>query len=302
MAPTMLSLYTKKEFEVTVSFCESVLRAWKENKQRILINFANTDFITAPAQLYLHSKFATLRRTTGNRTVISRMRADNDLSHLLDQTGFLRESYTGLDTGYNVQDVLPITSSTHQKVKKVVEMMDNTFYGGTLDESPETKALVHTAVSEAMLNVIQHAYPNEKDSIVRKIGKRWWIIGQKIGSQLYLAFCDNGHGIPKTLPANDRWEQFRLVASRFVGKGADCSLIKAAMEIGRSRSEASGRGEGLYQILEYVLNNPRGTLWVFSNRGVYSYNSETGDETFRESKRSISGTLIQWNVSVTVES
>lgn len=301
IAPKTISLYDQASFEKTVEFADKIVGTWETHRRTVSIDFSGTEMVGASAALYLHARLSVISRMANNRDIFKRIRTNSKIAHNLDSTEFLEFS----DRPANVKNispgVLPITSNSGQQAKDIVKILDDAFYEGRLDKLHATRALIHVAVSEAMLNVIQHAYPDENTPEIKKLGKRWWMIGQKFKNQLFLALCDTGEGIPKTIAKNEMWEQLKLIATKYVGKGADCSLIKAAMELGESGSDRSGRGEGLHQQLEYVAKNPHGVLWIFSNHGLYSYDSSNGRDTMRDHKKSVCGTIIQWNVSLPEE-
>ena len=148
-----------------------------------------------------------------------------------------------------------------------------------------------------MLNVSQHAYIESGSDLVDKIGKRWWIYAQQFEDQLYIAFCDRGVGIPETLPRHGHWEKIRALG-KIVGLDDDAAMIQAAMEFGRSGAETEGRGLGLQDILNFANENPEGILWIFSRYGLYKKEKGKDKPTLRNYRRSISGTLIQWQVSL----
>ena len=74
----------------------------------------------------------------------------------------------------------------------------------------------------------------------------------------------------------------------------DGQMIKAAVELGRTRTDADNRGKGLLDLLKLIDTVGGGSLQIFSRRGVYKYTHNS--ETFTNDGNSIEGTLIKWEL------
>ena len=146
------------------------------------------------------------------------------------------------------------------------------------------------------MNVCQHAYQyplQDSQESTDSTEGRWWMFAQQINNQLYLLLADMGDGIPKTLPKIDNWEKIR---PSLPFTDDDSNMIMAATQLERSQSEESGRGFGLQDIINFAKNNPGGEIMIYSNKGLYSYDSK--EEKPIEHKHSLNGTLIQWKISL----
>lgn len=153
--------------------------------------------------------------------------------------------------------------------------------------------LFFAAVSEAMTNVVHHAYKGQKS----QAPKRWWLSAAHNADEgeLVILIYDQGLGIPSTVPQN-----FGERLRGFVG-ATDAAMIRAAHYLGRTETGEAHRGFGLERdVRRYVRDfEGRGTYRVISGKGEYTVQSgEGGDETMRSFTRPLRGTLIEWRLEV----
>lgn len=81
-------------------------------------------------------------------------------------------------------------------------------------------------------------------------------------------------------------------------------MIKAAVEIGYTRTKLQNRGKGLRQIVDAIVAaGDTANMVIYSNCGAYWVESESSKKVAREKliqyDGSIMGTLIQWKLPVT---
>ncbi|MFZ7186324.1 hypothetical protein ACLSY8_00050 [Avibacterium avium] len=157
----------------------------------------------------------------------------------------------------------------------------------------EQKFLLHQGVSEAILNVRNHAYIN-KQALRNKIGRgRWWQCSWYQESQRTFVFLiyDMGCGILGSYPENTLSDKDRL---------------KEAMTEGYTRYNNRKRGKGSENIKQ-VINRDVETeiLTVYTNRLIYYYQYSNGitSDICIESQvpSSIRGTLIMWTLTLSKE-
>jgi hypothetical protein len=118
--------------------------------------------------------------------------------------------------------------------------------------------------------------------------------------QLSVAICDLGIGIPSSLKQGRRWsidQVFDFVDKIGLGR-KDSYFIKAAMVLGRSRTNEEHRGKGLPELKTVIESVGAGYLKIFSDRGFYYYSTKDNKEDFGDFSTSIPGTLIQWKIPV----
>lgn len=170
--------------------------------------------------------------------------------------------------------------------------------------TPALSKSIYKGVTEAMTNCAQHAYLEPREDGYRiSDERRWWMFSEELDDKLHVAFCDLGMGIPRSLPrigdetAVGWMEMLRGFLQGFTQDKHEAALIKAALEIGKSRTKEPHRGLGLKQIVDTVALAPGSSVLIFSNRGAYEL---IPDRRIRERliqfDDSIMGTLIQWSM------
>ena len=176
--------------------------------------------------------------------------------------------------------------------------------------TPELSRSIYAGVSEAMTNCAHHAY-EDLSSPCRK----WWMFSREdaTSGKLQVVFCDLGIGIPKSLfresdQVSDGWlDRLRNWIANHVegGKADDDALkIKAAIEIGRTRTKLQHRGKGLKQMVSTLdqIGDGDASVEIISGNGMYrhrSRNKKVVENAFPLShnrKTAIRGTLINWSV------
>lgn len=164
-------------------------------------------------------------------------------------------------------------------------------YDGQIAESLQT--MLYKGVSEAMTNVVNHAYSSpRKDGLGWDTDRDWWLFSQEKDGILSVVFCDLGAGIPGTLP-HKQPELWRKIVTR--KKHRDGSVIKYAVSDSVTRTRLSHRGKGLGQIVRVVEDLPGAKVAIYSNSGAVMHMPTGGMKAF-EFSDSILGTLINWNI------
>ncbi|HGM5048797.1 TPA: hypothetical protein ACKP2I_001601 [Serratia marcescens] len=158
---------------------------------------------------------------------------------------------------------------------------------------------LYGGLSEAITNVCHHAYPNEYD--FAEIDKNWYMTGSYDSSSkvLKVAFYDQGIGIPESLPSSILYEKVLeyLKKAPIINGMRDATLLKAAVEIERTRTGDDDRGKGLQDLLEFNNQRGEGYLSILSGRGLYKYTVNSGAGTVKTERLPypILGTLIIWS-------
>ena len=168
-----------------------------------------------------------------------------------------------------------------------------------IDDVEANMDRIHQALNEGLLNVLQHAYPDEGSRSLRHAldpkEKRWWAIGivDMVENKLTLFVYDRGVGISSTLRPN-----LRERLAGYVGKDRDMRAIKAAIDYGRtSRSEGDG-GKGLPQMLDLISHFPGSFIIVESGHGLYVVDNSSGENevSVGTSEDPLPGTLLYWEL------
>ncbi|MCC4117594.1 hypothetical protein LLG90_19735 [Aromatoleum toluclasticum] len=172
--------------------------------------------------------------------------------------------------------------------------------------APALSQSIFKGVTEAMTNCAQHAYHEpRRDGTNIRDERRWWMFSEEVEGNLHVAFCDLGMGIPRSLPKIDEsaapgWMgMLRDFLSSFKPTSQEAAMIKAAIEIGRSRTNQPHRGLGLNQIVETAKVRPGSRVLIMSNHGAYDLEpARLMTEQLVQFDDSIMGTLIQWSMPV----
>ena len=160
---------------------------------------------------------------------------------------------------------------------------------------------LYAAVTEAMTNVVHHAYPHSPPP-----RPNWWLSASydTVNSEVVIMIYDQGEGIPETLPRKFP-EHLRSLMPGSVTKD-HARMIEAAHELSRSSTGQAHRGRGLERdIREYVkILSCHSRYRVVSLRGEYVLEKPaTGPskDLLKNHSRSLSGTLIEWKLTSEVQ-
>jgi len=305
-APSILCLYSKnKIYNSTILFIKKFAKEVVQNKKKVTIDLSNVNVFTAAAALCIYAEICRCKLLRNDKGCIKLIKPTNaEIKEKLTKYGFFSYSclYADEDKEISTEDnVIPCMSGEHgdKYIDTVLDLINEAAFSGDIPEF--TEQTLFRSLSEAMLNVWHHAYDGDfvdKDE-VEKIGKRWWIMGERIDNQLYIVIYDRGAGVPVTLPKKYKKEMILSVLQKIsIMDMNDSNMILAAMELGRTRTGKSERGKGLQDVRRFVEINPSGTLRIYSNKGEYLYRNKSKEEITKNHGLSIKGTLIQWNVKI----
>jgi hypothetical protein len=149
-----------------------------------------------------------------------------------------------------------------------------------------------TGITEAMTNVLNHAYDLPRDDGIDIFNSReWWMFSQAKDGEITVTFLDLGAGIPRTLPQTrpQLWKRFLQF-----GRRNDSRAIAYAVRDSISRTRESHRGKGLGQIAGVIDLVPKGEMAIFSNYGALFRRNAAMKR--RDYSDSIKGTLIYWKI------
>ncbi|WP_143330315.1 hypothetical protein [Chromobacterium haemolyticum] len=178
--------------------------------------------------------------------------------------------------------------------------------------TPVLSRSIYKGITEAMTNSVHHAYVGPRGDGVPARGeteKRWWMFSQELDGHLSVVMCDLGVGIQRSLPREEGAQPGFLsllekYLSPFMRSQREAAMIKAAVEIGYTRTKLQNRGKGLRQIVDAIVAaGDTANMVIYSNCGAYWVESESSKKVAREKliqyDGSIMGTLIQWKLPVT---
>lgn len=261
-----------------------------DKQHEAVIDFSNTEQLTAAAAVYLYSEIDGIHKKHGKGTTrINFVDIAPHLKIVLRESGLIKLVQGDQEPTGNMLPIISGKDDDH-----IQEIVDYLIGKAVVDRQlasvsvEQAEQLFGGAISEAMLNVKYHAYPNLDENL-------WWLTCAVFDEQLWIAFCDRGVGIPKTLPRQHWFEELRKIS--FLND--DAKMIRAAMQYTRtSKKERRGRGLGSKDIQELVLHHRRGHLTIISGFGHYRLSGEHGKEKTKKLSIDVNGTIIQWAIPI----
>lgn len=294
--PQKLSLISN--YNETIDFLRNVHNSVFNDGNNLLLNFSNCTEITPESCVIIAAEIDRCLRKRPRS--INGNYPNNDAAYAtLKALGFFRLLNIRSERPISVVPVDPdlqIVGLVSGKGKKesITEGILDLFV--SMPKFQEGRQLfgfkVFRALTEAMGNVIEHAYPadyHDQYDCVRS----WWRAGFRQSNKITVVLYDQGKGIPHTLPST--WpDALKAVAQ---GKLApnDSTMIKYAMELNRSSASQQGRGKGLHDIKMLIDFIGAGQLHIFSYKGHYYYSPLDG-ENCKDESTTLPGTLIVWTV------
>ncbi|WP_127481509.1 hypothetical protein QGN06_25480 [Achromobacter xylosoxidans] len=295
-APQIFTLISPKWRRRLLIFLDDVRHAVRQFKV-VTIDLGSVKRLNPCGTLLFVAELQRLIDTFPHRKLRATRPRDPVVEQLLQHIGLLKQ--------LGVKSSLAIS---HKRVK------DWTYHAGTRVDLTSLQALQNrlierlgedlafdllSAMQEAITNAVHHAYIKPRPDGIRCGNEGWWIFAEhNEDGQMYLSVCDLGVGIRKTLPLRSPWPLQALdsILAR-LGRSSDldAKYIKAALELGATRTGQGNRGKGLDEMLELVRSAKSGVLRIFSDRGMYTYNGASGVEKILDYRNSILGTLVQWS-------
>ena len=299
IVPKTLCLETN--YDETVGLLKNLRTVALKERRPVRLVFDETKHITASALLRVLAEIHRCRLVRGAHLVSGTYPTEEKLERMLSAMGFFE--ILGVRNRLSINRTHPMNYIKFASSDKLVEHQSRHLRTELLGEKIEmqnrAKMSLQRAITEAMLNAIEHAYP--KESQKSHPGKsRWWLGGtfNRATKNLTIMFCDLGVGIPATVTKLYLIEHIRAVLSILPGFPVDDGdMIKAAMALGRTRTGKSTRGKGLNDLKKFIDLAGEGELRIYSKKGAYIYTAG-GCEQVENHRLSIGGTLIKWRVPI----
>lgn len=173
-------------------------------------------------------------------------------------------------------------------------------------------AEVNSVVSEAMINVARHAYPQNfvEESPYDTIDQ-WWMTAQadRHNQTLTVVVYDQGATIPGTLPHKEWYQKYvEKIMQHFRPdfdyhrdaqhlRTLDPHFINHSMKKGKTQTNDPQRGLGLPQMQSLIDQCKDGSLTIVSRAGLYRYKKGNG-VTKRALPLELEGTLVEWHITL----
>lgn len=282
----------------------------------IKLDFSETKKMFTEGTLYLLAELETLKITNPDIQFGLIPSKEIIVNQVLKQTGILEL----LGVSLNFEDIefdetvkyWKYSSGHKVEMDSAEDMLDD--FDDLLSESSSTS--IFNSITEAVTNCHHHAYLEKRFINDPMKAKKWWIFSQEKDNKLSICVCDLGIGIPKSLLSNSQsvaedWfsKLKNFLKSHKEKYDKDSASIKAAIEIGNTRTNLVNRGKGLNQIINQIstLCDHKASIAILSNKGSYIINRGmiedrplTGivDGFSLPYKQSIDGTVILWEIPI----
>lgn len=317
--PKNFSIYSAdkdKSYQDTINIINAISRFSRSGLKKATLDFSHTEFIKAAAILILYATIEQAINEGVNFKIISYPRDLKAMSiikrsglQILCKDNFHKPKFDG--------EYIPVISgSSGQYRDEIVDFIQFKIYKNKM--SALTESVYGGAIQEAINNVAYHAYPNTHNSDQ----KRWWVKCDLAGDQLFLALYDKGVGIPETVMNRSWYEEVlknsypeikNKILEEFnnhgiaksdmilykVGIVSDAMKIVISMVGDVTGTDESKHGQGSKSIKALVSENEQGTLWIYSNHGLYKLESDLVKTV--DLPKPMPGTLLQWNIKVKLD-
>lgn len=175
------------------------------------------------------------------------------------------------------------------EIEKVLE--DN------LDD--ETFLVVNDAISEAVSNVVNHAYEKNQRHLS-------WKVALKVSTKaISIVITDLGKTIPATVPDKVDDHAMNRLSNLFDFSNFlqmdDAQLIDVASEFRRTSTQEKHRGKGFGNMLDVCKTVKDSHLLVYSRKGIWKSKGQ-GVKKMVNYKDSIDGTIIFWRLPLNTPS
>jgi anti-sigma regulatory factor (Ser/Thr protein kinase) len=295
-APEAIDFYDRTDYEHTLQFVQSMEDVYLTKKYFILINFSETKKITAAAMLHL---IATIESLCTNKEELQKRISfthpkNAKVASTLKHVGFYDLLHKKPDQTEVFDDVdfWQYEKGSHVDQRYVAESIQRAKKMYHLDVTK-----LYAACSEALYNVIEHAYSDASQS------KNWWMFFGKKDHVFIVIVCNKGIGIPESIKNHLKKDDFNYV-ERFKDllghKQDDATYIRKAISYATTCTEQKNRGKGLHDVTN-IVKTKKNTVCIFSNKGRVKYSSsKQSNKKIKEdnNKHSIKGTIIQWNFTL----
>jgi hypothetical protein len=304
-APEIFGLFQAASRSKLLAFLHNLKKLTLQNRQRVHVDFRNTSRMHPEGTLLFAAELDEILRSSRGRVLVRCNRPrDEVVAQVLQHLGLFSKMGLRANAPITSEKVMYWRVSSGQQVvgQLVAPVVD---YYKDHSSSIESRKL-YDGLIEAMTNSRQHAYtqPRRDSSAAENENTpptegRWWMFSQLKDGALSVSFCDLGIGIKRSLLEGKAWPTAvveAMVSSLGLG-WKDSAYIKAAFELGTSRTNAEHRGKGLRD-LKTVVEGGGGWLLVLSNRGFYRCSDNGKSERTGDFVDSIYGTVISWQVPV----
>ncbi|QSB00781.1 ATP-binding protein [Methylomonas sp. EFPC1] len=285
-APKEFCLTTEESRKLLIEFLNKVISHLKTGHE-VVISFKKTRKLITCGTLWATTRIECLVREYPGK-ISCTYPDDNIVEQLFQHIGLLNK--LGKPPRKNIDEDSVrfwhyVLGKSTDDVSKFKDLLQSTFL------SEETRSGLFDSMSEAVTNIIHHAY---KEGQV----KEWRMFAQHKDLKLTVAICDQGIGIPGSLRQKPELKEYLASPMHFARRRRDTALIEVAVQSTRTKTRLPHRGKGLKDMLELVKSGTVGGLRIFSKKGAFDYSASMKLETTKDFKTNINGTIIIWEISL----
>ena len=299
------------QYESTIVYMTAIrkLSARNSSSRKFLrlasVKFDNLKFISSSASLVLTAELSKWDDAKRQRLIPRTEEWDPDILKRFQDLGFFN-----LFHNHQIKTTVNAVTPVVRVVRYIKENCGTSEQTGVLKErikqivgkNISKWTFLYSGLSEAITNVSHHAYP---ESTRTPVADRNWYIGGAYNTdttELKIVFFDQGIGIPKSLPTSEIGERVLDFLSSLpaVDRKKDEVMLKAAVELTRTKTAETDRGKGLQDLLEFIKRRGDGYLSIISSKGLYKFTAKNGKEHAKTAnfENPMYGTLIIWKVTL----
>lgn len=157
-------------------------------------------------------------------------------------------------------------------------------------EDSETFDVINTAIGEAIINVVNHAY------LETDMYKKWYLFLSITPDKCNVVISDLGQTIPNSIPTkiSDNLLE-RIFNFKSWGEIGDDSKIEIATQYQKTATELPNRGKG-FQDMKAVCDEIKGSTMMIHSKGGYWAKKNDEKERFKKQnyKSIVNGTIVSW--------
>ena len=293
--------------------CLNFFKQVTEGGKKFRIDFSNVKEIDLSAAIVLYSVIEQLRDKQPDIKIYFRynLKDENLVRYVCKNTrleGIAKGVMPSNDKNSHLKIISIDAASSESKnihgahALERIKSIDDKFFADKMNK--EQKHFLYRGITEALLNVTDHAYAEKDDEGLKK----YWTTAIHQGDWLHIAIYDRGIGIPQSI--RKKFEFLRLFTDDSTIKDSDL-IAKAVQKIDKNylsrirnkNKVKTNRGKGLTNIRELTKNfNMEARLVIISNKGCYSEYSSRGERTSVDQRLELDvplqGTLIQWSIKL----
>lgn len=277
----------------------------RKRRPSLYINLDSIIDVDLQGALILSAEFDRLRRILGFKPMIYDDNWDPWVRAVLHALGFYDVIDAARASGVALVDnfaaklesqgvvIIPFISGSQADGEQALKL--RTALYAACEPPSDARRPIYDALMEAFTNAAMHAYPEDisGDGLPR-VG-RWWAgaLVDRNDGEFVLTVYDQGVGIPATLPRRSVWS----IVQAKLPENTDEAVIKGALEYGRSSSDASGRGNGLWRMCELTNAFEFAEVTFNSLKGSVTY-KKGGDMELAKLGTRFSGTMVVWRAEI----